>query len=131
MRKDLFCLIFVCFIGIFSGVKKAYRLALTFYANSCHPLVDLFVPSHASVTRGAVFWCRSVLLVLAIGSQSKIFKPIVDFVAIYVVKIKTIRYISKQHSPNHSMKFVGFGVDGYDFVSRPMQTTRHGALNHV
>ncbi len=131
MRKDFFGLIFVCLIGIFGGIKKSYRFALSFNANSCHPFVDNFVPSYASVARSAVFGRGAVLLVLAVCSQSKIFKSIVNFVAIYVVNVKAIRDFPKQQHPNHSMKFIGFGVDGHHSVSRTVRTASNGAFCHV
>lgn len=131
MSEKFFCLLFVCLVGILCGVKKTYRRSFALMTNSCHPFVDRLVPSNTSIAGRAIFGRWSVLLILAVGCKSQIFKSVVSLVSVYVVKMKPVWNFSKHQDPNGPMKFVRLGFDGHHLVSRPMNATSYGALNHV
>ena len=131
MSKEFFCLLLVRLVGILCGVEKAYRYSFALMTNSCHPLVDALMPSNATVTRRTIFGRWPVLLILAICCQPQVFKAVVSFVSVYVIKLKSIWDFSKQHDPNDPVKPVRLGFDGHYLVARPTCGTSYGALHHV
>ena len=131
MGIQILCSKFVSLVSGFCGIKKTDGFAFPVARNSGHPFFVVFMPSHASITRGTVLRRWSIFLILLVRSQTKIAQSVVRFVAVDVINVITGGDMTKHVNPNDALGSITFGVNRQHNVPSLIFASSLGVFHHV